>query len=262
MTPKPVVFALILFLTLVTGCGEDPPTAQKQGTQPAAAPPDAESVQNQAADPSTVWPFVADDTSSPSLADSLTARNFLLIFDGSGSMQKNDCAGNSSKINIAKEAVVAWSKSVPADANLGLYAFHSNEVTALPLSSGNRVAFMDNVMHIAAGGRTPLSQAMLQSYKALTAQGRRQLGYGEYTIVVVTDGIADSPDQLRKVVSMILEQSPINIYSIGFCIGSQHSLNQPGRTLYKSANNPDELNKGLQEVLAESEIFDESAFSQ
>lgn len=262
MTPKPVLLALILFLTLLAGCGDDPQTAQKSATQPASAPQDAASAQNRAADQAAVWPFVSDDASTAGLADTLTARNFVLIFDGSGSMQESDCAGDSTKIDIAKEAVVAWSKSVPADANLGLYAFHSNEVSALPLSSGNRVAFMDNVIQIAAGGRTPLSQAMLQSYKALTAQGRRQLGYGEYTIVVVTDGIADSPDQLRQVVSMILKESPINIYSIGFCIGSKHSLNQPGRTLYKSANNPDELNQGLQEVLAESEAFDEDEFSQ
>jgi hypothetical protein len=103
---------------------------------------------------------------------------------------------------------------------------------------------------------------MIYAYKAFTDQGRRQLGYGEYTIVVVTDGIANSIPQLQQVVDKIIATTPINIYSIGFCIGKEHSLNQPGRTLYKSADNPEQLDKGLREVLAESESFDEVEFSQ
>jgi Ca-activated chloride channel homolog len=262
MTPKPLVFTLMLCLFALAGCGEDPQTAQKPAAQPASAPSAAEPVRDQAVGRSVAWPFLSEDSASTSLAGNLTTRNFMLIFDGSGSMNDSDCTENSSKINIAKEAVVAWSKSVPADANLGLYAFHYDQVSTLALSAGNRDAFMEGIVNIEAGGNTPLSQAMLQSYKALTEQGRRQLGYGEYTIVVVTDGIANSPNQLRQTVEMILEKSPVNIYSIGFCIGSQHSLNQPGRTLYKSADNPDQLKQGLQEVLAESEVFDEREFSR
>jgi Ca-activated chloride channel homolog len=262
MTLKPLVFTLMLCLSVLAGCGEDPQTAQKPAAQTAPAPSATEPVRNQAADRSAAWPFVSDDAPSTGLASNLNTRNFVLIFDGSGSMNDSKCADNSSKINIAKEAVVAWSKSVPADANLGLYAFHSDQVSKLDLSTGNRDVFMEHVMHIEAGGTTPLSEALLQSYKALTEQGRRQLGYGEYTIVVVTDGIANHPDQLGQTVDMILEKSPVNIYSIGFCIGAQHSLNQPGRTLYKSADNPDQLKQGLQDVLAESEAFDESEFSK
>jgi hypothetical protein len=58
-----------------------------------------------------------------------------------------------------------------------------------------------------------------------------------------------------------LKTTPINIYSIGFCIGENHALNQPGRTFYKAADNPAALRKGLEEVLAESETFDETEFS-
>jgi uncharacterized protein with von Willebrand factor type A (vWA) domain len=205
---------------------------------------------------------VTADEASANLASNLTTRNFMLIFDGSGSMNESQCSGASRKIDIAKQAVVAWSKSVPTDANLGLYAFHSNGILSLPLSAGNRDGFMQSVMSIRAGGNTPLTQAMLQSFEALTKEGRRQLGYGEYTIVVVTDGIANNATRLKSAVEMILGQTPIIIYSIGFCIGSQHSLNQPGRTLYKSAGNPDQLRQGLQEVLAESEVFDEQEFSE
>ena len=37
----------------------------------------------------------------------------------------------------------------------------------------------------------------------LEKQAQRQLGYGEYTIVVVTDGIAGSPELLSRVVNVL-----------------------------------------------------------
>lgn len=59
-----------------------------------------------------------------------------------------------------------------------------------------------------------------------------------------------------------MAHSPIQIHTIGFCIGPDHSLNIPGRTMYKAADNPQQLEKGLQDVLAESETFDVSDFDQ
>lgn len=267
MIPKPLRLVVIISLFMVAACGEDPQPVQKTvTTSPATnqqqSQPPVQPAAQKAPDRSAAWPFLSSDDTPADLAGNLTARNFMLIFDGSGSMSESECAESSRKIDIAKQAVVAWSKSVPADANLGLYAFHARGISALPLSAGNRDRFMQTVMDIRAGGNTPLTNAMLQSFEALTAQGRRQLGYGEYTIVVVTDGIANNVTRLKSAVNMILTQTPITIYSIGFCIGSRHSLNQPGRTLYKSADNPEQLRKGLQEVLAESEAFDEQDFSK
>jgi hypothetical protein len=45
------------------------------------------------------------------------------------------------------------------------------------------------------------------------------------------------------------------LHTIGFDIGEGHSLNQPGKTDYSSAQNPEQLRKSLQDVLAESEEF-------
>jgi hypothetical protein len=265
MTPKPLYILIILFSLMLTGCGEDPQPVQKAASQPASAAP---APQPSAPSPPqkeetrATWPFMHAGEPAGVLADNLTAKNYLLIFDGSGSMRESKCAGASRKIDVAKQAVVTWSKSVPANANLGLYAFHNNGILTLPMASGQRDGFMQAVDQIMAGGNTPLSKAMLYAYDSLTKQGRRQLGYGEYTIVVVTDGIANSIENLQKVADHILSKTPITIYSIGFCIGEHHSLNQPGRTMYKSADNPDQLKEGLREVLAESEAFDEQEFSK
>jgi Ca-activated chloride channel family protein len=50
------------------------------------------------------------------------------------------------------------------------------------------------------------------------------------------------------------------VHTIGFCIDSDHVLNQPNRTYYASATNPAELKQGLQAVLAESSVFDADSF--
>lgn len=271
MTPKPLfIICIVLPLLLLAGCGEDPQPVQQAGSQqarsqpatPAPSPPAEVQDNQQSAAMTGTWPFVSQDQPTGGLAENLTARNFLLIFDGSGSMRESQCSGGKRKIDVAKKAVTAWSKSVPADANLGLYVFHEQGTLTLPLATGNRDTFMQTVNRIEPGGNTPLANAMRYAYKALTAQARRQLGYGEYTIVVVTDGIANSINLLQSAVDMVLSKSPVTIYSIGFCIGERHSLNQPGRTLYKSADNPEQLRQGLQEVLAESESFDDQEFSK
>jgi len=116
------------------------------------------------------------------------------------------------------------------------------------------------VHNITQGGGTPLSEAFQSSFLMLTKQGLQQLGYGEYTIVVITDGAASSRVQLNKWVHFVLNNSPIQIYTIGFGIGTDHTLNQPGLTQYKPAENLAELQMGLKEVLAEAETFDETEF--
>lgn len=259
------IFAVASLLFSV-GCGENPQSGQQAGTKqaspPAQPPPQPETPPPPpSSTKSTAWPFISADAAEDALAKNPLTKNYLLIFDGSGSMGESECSGDESKINVAKRAVVAWSKSVPADANLGLYAFHRNGLLTLPLATGNREAFMKTVNQIIAGGKTPLTGAMQYAYKKFSEQGRRQLGYGDYTIVVVTDGIANSIPDLQQSVDTVLSESPINIYSIGFCIGNDHSLNQPGRTIYKAADNPEQLQKGLRDVLAESESFDEDTFS-
>jgi hypothetical protein len=94
----------------------------------------------------------------------------------------------------------------------------------------------------------------------LTKQGIQQFGYGEYTMVVITDGQASNKTRLNDLVQFILNNSPIQIYTIGFGIGTHHTLNQPGLTQYKPAENLAELQKGLKDVLAEAETFDETEF--
>jgi len=235
--------------------GKAQPTTQQTGAKPQSQHPAGKTDRGP-------WPYLGSSDQREDLAENLTAKNFLVIFDGSGSMTETECADGKTKISVAKAAVAEWSETVAADANIGLVSFNHDGWTRLKPEPRNREQFIRVTNGINAGGRTPLTEAFQQAYIMLTAQARKQLGYGEYTIVVITDGIADDPTSLSKVVSHVLVETPIVIHTIGFCISGKHSLNQAGRTYYRTATDPKALRKGLQEVLAEAESFDVTRFTR
>jgi Ca-activated chloride channel family protein len=63
-------------------------------------------------------------------------------------------------------------------------------------------------------------------------------------------------------VDKLLGESPVVLQTIGFCIGAKHALNQAGRTMYKEANNVEELRQGLADVLAEAPQFTVTEFKK
>jgi hypothetical protein len=184
----------------------------------------------------------------------LTRRNFLIVLDGSGSMGSSQCSGNLSKIVAAKQAIAAFATKLKPEDNLGLCAFDSRGVTERSALSLDRTAFNKALNGVGADSNTPLGTAVKLGYSKLQNQARRQLGYGEYYLVIVTDGEADQGDDPREIVNLMVSESPVVISTIGFCIGEGHSLHRPGLTLYHDATNLEQLHQGLESVLAESEF--------
>lgn len=190
------------------------------------------------------------------MAADLLARNYYVVMDGSGSMGGSDCVGDGSKLTAAKTALNAFMAQIEPDANIGLLVFDSKGVKErLPLGQHDEPAIRAAINAVQAGGGTPLSTALEKGHKALNRQAARQLGYGEYHLVMVTDGEANAGFEPNAAVNRLLESSPIVLHTIGFCIGSNHSLNQQGLTLYKAADDPASLSRGLAGVLAEAPDF-------
>ena len=204
--------------------------------------------------PKSIWPPVPKDDELIQPADNLLAKNYFVIFDDSGSMNSSECSAGKTKMEAAKEALVMFAKSVPTDANLGLMTFDENWLK-VPLGVNNRSSFVNLVMSEIADNNTPLDGALKEAYAIISEQGQKQSGYGEYNIVVVTDGEAT----IGSIVD-IITSTPIIIQTIGFCIGEGHPLNQPDRMVYRVAENPQELQEGLTSVLAESPTFSVSDF--
>lgn len=201
----------------------------------------------------TPWP---PPGANVQVAPDVTARNYYVVLDASGSMEARACRGFGSKIDQAREALAGFASALPKDANVGLLVFDGRGIREqVPLAGGDRAPFLDAVRAIKPGGGTPLRSALALARGKLVLQAQRQLGYGEYHLVIVTDGEASPGEDPRAVVNAMIAATPIVLHTIGFCIDAQHSLNQPGRILYRQANDLEELKRGLQNVLAEAPSF-------
>lgn len=188
-------------------------------------------------------------------------RNYYIIFDGSGSMGESHCADGSTKWAVARSALNAFIDGMPADANLGLFVFDQRGSTErVALGKGNAARVQQAVAGTSPSGSTPLGRSLVAAVQALSDQARRQRGYGEYHIVVITDGEASDPVAMDQMLDHILANTPITVHTVGFCIDGDHALNRPGRLVYRPAGNPDELRRGLEQVLAETEDFNAQSF--
>ncbi len=190
-------------------------------------------------------------------------RNFYFVFDGSGSMNDPPRNGDgdkrfTSKIEGAKWAVREFMNKVPKDVNLGLYVFdQAGRREVLPLGANNRSQFLDDIANIQAGGATPLGAAIGQGSIALEKQYQKQLGYGDFRLIVITDG--DATDNLDSGVREAA-RFRIPIYTIGFDMDSTHALRKHSIS-YRAATSAQEVEQALESAAGELDIFDPSNFA-
>ncbi len=234
--------AAVLAVTLfTTGCHR---------RQPAVGQPPQPQVQTQPGAPAA-QPGAAPAAVIPQGEISL-ARNFYFVFDGSGSMDGR-------KLQDAKIAVKEFMNNIPNDVNLGLYVFdYFGEREVLALGGNNRAQFLAEIDKVRADNGTPLGASIRTGAKALAAQRDKQLQYGEFRLIVITDG--DSSDRIEYGTDEA-ERLLIPIYTIGFQIGERHALRAKSVS-YKSANDLQELRKALQESAAELDVFDPQSFKK
>ena len=188
-------------------------------------------------------------------------KNFYFLFDGSGSME-DDCASEK-KIDGAKEAIFKFLEKVPDDVNIGLLIFGVDTEDGIqeyvPLGSDNRNEFKQAVEGMGPTGDTPLGNATYYGVDALVEQYKQQLGYGEYRLIVVTDGIATDPDHFEEALLYSRKYPFIAIYGIGLCLDSEHILKDFSIS-YTDAYDYEELGKALEETIAELPEFDPTEF--
>ena len=242
-------------LGLLVGCDDEPsrmiPTAPPAHGSPATYAPAQAAVWPPAAtNPSEVLPIVSDEH----LFDTV----WVIVLDNSGSMETTECSGHDNRMVAGGKAVLAFSKKRPAD-NFGLVLFTSSYPyarVAVPLDRGTQGAIERVVTSIRPDTQTPLRPAIELAYKEIVKRARAQRGYGSYHIVVVTDGNYNEGGNPAPVVKEIVEKTPIQVHTVGFCTGSSHALNLPGYTSYVSIDNAEALNQALLKIVeVEAEHF-------
>jgi Ca-activated chloride channel homolog len=251
---------LLLLLTACLGCidqSAQPPArpAPNFPTRTEGSPPAA---------PSGRVQIPLDDKNAK--AD--PTRNFYFIFDSSGSMgdspRKTDRSGKvfPRRIDATKWAVQEFLGKVPDDVNLGLWIFNGSgagEVVPLGTAKGNRAAFLKAVESTQPGDGTPLSESIIAGVDKLVVQYKRQLGYGEYRLIVLTDG-EPTGIPLPRAVDYAASYG-IPIYTIGVCMDQDHSLRRHSLS-YRAADNAEEMASALEETLAETKTFDAADFQE
>jgi hypothetical protein len=191
-----------------------------------------------------------------------TTSNFYFVFDMSGSMNR-DCSGKR-KIDGAKEAVTRFMKNIPDDVNIGLMLLGTRSgddyAEALPIASGNKEEFLKIINTLQPSGGTPLGEALSASVDKIVEQYKKQLGYGTYRIIIITDGEQTGID-LKQPCNYLAQHGFIGLYSIGLCMKSSHTLKKYSLS-YRDANNYEELEQALVEATAESDVFDANLFDE
>jgi hypothetical protein len=258
MSSKQILTLLALGLALV-GCGAEPAPRQQQPVSIVTPPTSSASPWSP---PPPVGAGALLDTLELAGGEAALTRNVYFIIDGSGSMKDQPgkgCSGDQrfkSKLEGAQWAVRTFLEKVPDDVNIGLFVFdRRGSQEQVPLGTGNRDEFLLAVERIAAGGGTPLADSMRLATDQLVGQYQRQLGYGEFRLVAVTDGRADAIPEAAG----YAESWGMPIYAIGLCIDEDHPLRQHALS-YRAADNFDDLAEGLEQTLAELPSFDATEF--
>ena len=193
------------------------------------------------------------------LSSTASAQNIVVLLDDSASM-KQPLRSNSSitKIDAAKQALLTILERAPEDSQVGVMVLngHHGQDWVIPLAPINKATLTAKVNRIRPGGGTPLGESMKSATDALLAL-RNQEHYGDYRLLIVTDGEATDPDLVEAYLPDILARS-ITVDVIGVDMARTHSLATRVDN-YRKADNPASLTQAIEASLAERTADDQNA---
>jgi len=176
----------------------------------------------------------------------------VIIMDGSGSMK--DTFHGVSRMDAAKNALKVVLKTLPEDTEVGLLVFGSRRSNQkgpwnYPLGRRKDAVLMAAIDEVYPTGKTPLGEYIKIGADALLKDRDKNLGYGTYRLLVVTDGEASDEDKMERFAPEIVDRG-IVLDVIGVDMERSHTLKRMA-TSYRAADRPEELVEAVREVLAE-----------
>lgn len=184
----------------------------------------------------------------------LHTENIIVILDASGSMKDNFRADQTkSKMDAAKEALREVLAQVPKNTHIGLLVFSGSNVLkdwVYPLGPKDTERLMDAINLPQPAGGTPLGKYMRIGANRLLEQREKQYNYGNYRLLIVTDGEAQDEDKVAQYTPEILDRQ-IRVDVIGVDMQTDHLLANDVDS-YRRADNPGELVAAVSQILAET----------
>lgn len=178
--------------------------------------------------------------------------NVVIILDASGSMKSNLRSVRIQKMQAAKRALKEVLKTVPQNTQIGLLVFSGTNVKnhwVYPLGPRNDNRLNNAIDMIEPGGGTPLGAYIKIGADRLIQERKNQMGYGNYRLLIVTDGQAQDIKLVNSYTPEVLSRGII-MDVIGVDMVQNHILATKVHS-YRKADDPDSLKKAIAEVFAE-----------
>ena len=186
--------------------------------------------------------------------DDIHKDNIVVILDASGSMQDKFSGDRTkSKMEAAKAALQQVLANIPDGTQIGLLVFsganiHNEWVYPLGPKDTEKLIAAIHLPH--PSGDTPLGKYIRIGANRLLEQREKQYNYGNYRLLVVTDGEASDADKVKHYTPEILNRQ-IRIDVIGVDMKTDHMLANVVDS-YRKADNPGELVAAVSQILAET----------
>ena len=186
--------------------------------------------------------------------DDIHKDNIVVILDASGSMQDKFSGDQTkSKMEAAKSALQEVLLKVPDDTHIGLLVFSGVNIQnewVYPLGPKDTQRLIAAINLPQPSGNTPLGKYIRIGANRLLDQREKQYNYGNYRLLVVTDGEASDADKVKHYTPEILNRQ-IRIDVIGVDMKTDHMLANVVDS-YRKADNPGELVAAVSQILAET----------
>lgn len=180
--------------------------------------------------------------------------NIVIILDASGSMRDKFRADETrSKMDAAKEALKEVLAKVPDGTNIGLLVFSGRNIRdewVYPLGPKDTARLIAAINLPQPDGGTPLGRYMRIGANRLLEQREKQYNYGNYRLLIVTDGEAQDQAKIEQYTPEILNRQ-VRVDVIGVDMKTDHKLATDADS-YRRADNPGELVAAVSQILAET----------
>ena len=186
--------------------------------------------------------------------DDIHKDNIVVILDASGSMQDKFSGDRTkSKMEAAKAALQQVLANIPDGTQIGLLVFSGVNIHnewVYPLGPKDTEKLIAAIHLPQPSGDTPLGKYIRIGANRLLEQREKQYNYGNYRLLVVTDGEASDADKVKHYTPEILNRQ-IRIDVIGVDMKTDHMLANVVDG-YRKADNPGELVAAVSQILAET----------
>lgn len=181
-------------------------------------------------------------------------QNIVVVLDDSGSMSSSMRGTRVQKMEAAKDALVTVLGDLPEDTRVGVLVMNrSQDPWIVPLDRLDRDQTAAAIRRIVPRGGTPLGAYIKIGADALM-ELRKQQRYGDYRLLIVTDGEAEDPYRVGAIVPAIMARG-VTIDVIGVDMAGEHTLARHVHS-YRRADDPRGLQQAISQVFAESTADD------